>query len=339
MKRIATLLAALALALPVAGLAAKSSNPGKVYFRVGFASDAAGIATQPGTVLMGGSTDVDAAFRWLCSRAAGGDFLVIRATGTDAYNPYVQQLCPDMNSVATLIVGSTTEANSTFVSDTIRNAEIVWIAGGDQSSYVTHWTGTAVQARLNEHIHGGEPIGGTSAGMAVLTQFIYSALGSQGATSTQTLADPYNKYMTFARDLVGIPALANLISDTHFVPRDRMGRALGFLCRVHAARWTATPRAIAVDEETALLVDERGEGSIVATPAAATGNVYFIEGGAPEVCARRTPLTYRNVAVRRFGAGTTGIDVAGWPNRGGTLYEVSAVAGVLTSTQPDGSAY
>jgi len=32
------------------------------------------------------------------------DFLVIRATGTDAYNPYIQQLCANENSVATLII-------------------------------------------------------------------------------------------------------------------------------------------------------------------------------------------------------------------------------------------
>jgi hypothetical protein len=36
---------------------------------------------------MGGGTDVDAAFQWMCQRSGGGDFLVIRATGTDAYNP------------------------------------------------------------------------------------------------------------------------------------------------------------------------------------------------------------------------------------------------------------
>jgi cyanophycinase len=52
-------------------------------------------STTPGTVLMGGGTDVDAAFHWMCQRSGGGDFLVIRATGTDAYNPYIQTLCPN----------------------------------------------------------------------------------------------------------------------------------------------------------------------------------------------------------------------------------------------------
>jgi hypothetical protein len=46
---------------------------------------------------MGGGTDVDTAFQWLCQRAPGGDFLVVRAAGTDAladpfnrYNTFAQ---------------------------------------------------------------------------------------------------------------------------------------------------------------------------------------------------------------------------------------------------------
>src|SRR5882724_3301352 len=73
------------------------------YFRVGNENDIS-TSTTPGTVLMGGGTDVDAAFEWMCQRSGNGDFLVIRATGTDAYNPYSQQLCPAEKSVSTVII-------------------------------------------------------------------------------------------------------------------------------------------------------------------------------------------------------------------------------------------
>src|SRR5438094_7971490 len=99
------------------------------YFRVGNANDVT-TATTPGTVLMGGSTDVDAAFQWMCDRSGGGDFLVIRATGTDAYNPYIQELCPGVNSVATLIIPNRAMASDPFVIATIQSAEALWIAGG-----------------------------------------------------------------------------------------------------------------------------------------------------------------------------------------------------------------
>jgi cyanophycinase len=333
MDRVVAMLFSLALMVPLAAGAAKAPNPAKVYFRIGNASDVTTTAA-PGTVLMGGGTDVDAAFQWLCARAPDGDFLVIRATGTDAYNPYVQDLCPGLNSVATLIIDSSSAADSAFVRETIAQAEILWIAGGDQSNYINDWTGTAVQQELNLHVERGQPIGGTSAGLAVLTQFVYSALGAHGVTSSQALADPFHKYVTLARDFASIPALAGTIGDTHFVTRDRMGRSLAFLCRIHANGWSAAPRGIAIDEETALLIDERGSGSVV-------GNsfVYFMAApGAPEVCQARTPLTYRDVQVRKVAAGQS-FDVAAWRGHAGIAYEVSAEAGVLSSTQAGGSAY
>ncbi len=323
-----TTLLACACALPGPALAAK-----KTYFRVGNTADATATTTA-GTVLMGGSTDVDAAFQWLCARATGGDFLVVRAAGTDAYNPYVQELCPGLNSVATLIISSAKAATVPSVRETIANAEVVWIAGGDQSNYITEWTGTPVQDALNEHIAAGKPSGGTSAGLAVLTQFVYSALGSQGITSSEALADPYNRYNTFARDFVYEANLQGAIGDTHFAARDRMGRTISFLCRIHANGWSVQPRAIAVSEETAVLIDARGNGRVVGSNSA-----YFIEApGAPEVCSPGLPLTYRNVAVRRVGAGES-FNVADWRGNAGTTYTVTAEAGVLSSSQPGGSVY
>ena len=88
MKRMLVLLVAL-LACSSAWAAKK---PPYTYMRVGNADDLTTPVT-PGIALMGGGTDVDAAFQWMCGLAGNGDFLVIRATGTDAYNPYVQALC------------------------------------------------------------------------------------------------------------------------------------------------------------------------------------------------------------------------------------------------------
>jgi len=311
--------------------AAKSSYQ---YIRVGNAADVGG-ATTPGTVLMGGGTDVDAAFQWMCARSGGGDFLVLRATGTDAYNPYIRRLCPAGNSVATLIIGSLAAANDPAVASIINKAEAIWFAGGDQSNYVNYWTGTGVQTAIANRITA-VPVGGTSAGLNILTQFIYSAQLSQGVTSSQALADPYSRYITFARNFVNIPALANIIGDPHFATRDRMGRDLAFLCRMQVDGWVTTtrPRGISVDEATALLIDQSGVGTVTGT-----GRVYFLEATvAPDVCAPKTPLTYRHVSVRRI-AKEQSFDVANWTGSAGVTYSVSAVAGVLSSTQLGGNLY
>ena len=126
-------------------------------------------------------------------------------------------------------------------------------------------------------------MGGTSAGLNVLTQFVYSAQATKGVTSSQALADPFNRYMSFERDFATVPHLTGVIGDPHFYARDRMGRDLAFLCRVYAAGWSNAPRGISVDEETALLIDANGQGTVVGN-----GSVYFLQApGAPQSCARR----------------------------------------------------
>lgn len=328
MKRI--LLCLLVVAVSIPAFAAKKPY---TYYRVGNPSDITA-STTAGTVLMGGGTDVDAAFQWMCGRSGGGDFLVIRATGTDAYDPYIQQLCPNQNSVATLIIPTTTAANDPFVVSTIQQAEAIWIAGGDQSNYINFWKGTAVESNLNAAISRGVPIGGTSAGMNVLTQFLYSALLSQGVTSSQALADPYNRYITLDRDFVNISALSGMIGDPHFVTRDRMGRDLAFMCRIYNNGWSAAPRDISIDEQTALLIDGSGNATVVGL-----STVYFLQAsGGPQVCQSKTPLTYQNIAVYRINSAGT-FNLARWTGTGGTAYTVSATAGVLSSTQAGGNIY
>jgi cyanophycinase len=303
------------------------------YFRVGNTSDVT-TATISGTVLMGGGTDVDAAFQWMCQRSGNGDFLVIRATGTDAYNPYIQQLCPGENSVATLIIPNRTAASDPFVIATIQSAEALWIAGGDQSNYINYWQGTPVQQELNALIARSVPVGGTSAGMNVLAEFIYSAQASQAITSSEALADPFSKYLTLVRDFANIPILQGLIDDPHFVTRDRMGRDLAFMCRIYTNGWSLAPRDIAIDEKTALLIDSGGNGKVVGSSTA-----YFLQAaGAPQSCQPGFPLTYQNVAVYRIDASGS-FNLSTWKGKGGIAYTVSANAGVLSSTQANGSIY
>ena len=100
-------LAITVLCLFVSSAYAAANKQGFQAFIVGNPADAQqSPSLSPGLVLMGGGTDVDAAFQWMCQKAGGGDFLVIRTTGTDAYNPYIQQLCPQMDSVETIIITS-----------------------------------------------------------------------------------------------------------------------------------------------------------------------------------------------------------------------------------------
>ena len=60
-----------------------TKGAGWKYIRLGNPSDVTTV-TRGGILFEGGSTDVDAAYRWMCGKANGGDFLIIRASGTAA---------------------------------------------------------------------------------------------------------------------------------------------------------------------------------------------------------------------------------------------------------------
>jgi cyanophycinase-like exopeptidase len=312
-----------------------ASKTGFQAFIVGNPADAQpSQQLSPGLVLMGGGTDVDAAFQWMCQRAGGGDFVVIRTTGTDAYNPYIQQLCPQMDSVETIIITSITGANSAYVSSHIQNAEALWIAGGDQSTYVALWRGTAVQTGVDFLLNSKQaPVGGTSAGLAVLSQFIYTgALGS--VTSSQALANPFHRYVTLDRDLFQSALGVGKLYDSHFVTRDRMGRSLVFLARIVNNGWAAQPRGIGIDEETALLVTPNGAATMVGSGAA-----YFLQAPGPaQVLADRTPMTYLNIGVYKVPQGGT-FNFSTWSGTGGVAYTLNVNNGSVTSTQAGGNIY
>jgi cyanophycinase len=307
------------------------------YFRVGNKED---VQTKPtaGVAMMGGGTDLDEAFRWLCDKGDGGDFLILRATGDDDYNPYVKGLCK-ANSVATLILPNRDAAMDPAAAEIIRKAEVVFIAGGDQANYVCGWQGTPVEDAINANIAAGKPIGGTSAGLAVQGQFVYACLkdkpDDKDLASTDVLPNPYAERVTLVRDFIRIPHLENLITDSHFAKRDRMGRTLGFLARILQDGWSQNPREVAIDEKSAVLVEADGKGRIVGTGKGA----YFLRPThAPEVCRQGVALTFSGVSVYRVPAGGH-FDFVSWSGDGGTAYSLSVAQGKISSTQANHSIY
>jgi cyanophycinase len=337
MKKQCTLVPSLLLlATALSGTTLLAADHPYQYFRAGNPNDFQ-TKTRPGFALMGGGSDLDSAFQYMCERAGGGDFLVLRASGDDDYNPYIQGLCK-LNSVATFILTSREAANDAFVGETIRHAEAVFIAGGDQAHYINWWMDTPVQQALNEAIERGVPIGGTSAGLAVQGEFVYSAQGDapedEDLSSPLTLANPFHPRVTIVHNFLSNALLKNVLTDTHFAARDRMGRTLVFMARILQDGRATQIRDIAVDERTAVLLDPDGESTVVGA-----GHAYFLSSTQrPEICRPNTPLTYRGIAVRALRAGEQ-FDVKHWTINVGVSYTLSVEGGVIKSTQPGGGIY
>lgn len=251
-----------------------------------------------GMVLMGGSTDVDAAFKWMIDRSGGGDVVVLRATGTSAYNLYINGL-GSVNSVETLLINSKELANNDTVAYIIRNAEMVFIAGGDQSDYVNYWKGTKVEKALNYLLTEKKaPVGGTSAGCAILGGFYYSG-ETGGLTSDQALANPYDTNVTlYNNDFLKAPYLQNVITDQHYLARSREGRSIVFLGRI-LKDWKIAAKAIAVDERTAVCIDATGKAQVFGDYSANRpySYAYFLSSDAskqPEQFLPNTKVTWKN---------------------------------------------
>ena len=302
------------------------------YFRTGNPQDAT-TKTQFGVALMGGGKDLDDAFRWMCEKSGGGDFLVIRATGDDDYNPYIAKLCKE-NSVATLVIPTREAAMDPTVAETLQKAEALFISGGDQSNYVKYWKGTPVEEAINELIRRNVPVGGTSAGLAILGQFSFSAM-NDSAYSKETLQDPFNNRVTIATDFLKVPHMENTITDTHYVKRDRQGRFLGFMARILTDGTGKEVRGIAVDERSAGLMEQDGKVRIVGS---GKGAYFYRPEKPPEVCAPGKPLTFRSIQVYKAPRGAT-FDLERWTGTGGQSYMLDVVDGRITTTLQGGHVY
>jgi cyanophycinase-like exopeptidase len=308
-------------------------SAGYQHYLTGNAADVVR-ATSGLWVLQGGGDDVDENYIRMGAHAGGGDFVVLRASGADDYNEYIFKLC-HCDSVETIVFDDRKAANDPFVIRTIRNAEALFIAGGDQDRYVRFWKGTPVQDAINYVAAKPAPIGGTSAGMAVLGEFVYSAM-HESLTSAVALADPYAPDVTLERGFLSLTRLGGILTDQHLQERDRIGRTVTLLARLMKDGWATEPRAIAADRETAVHIDPKdGTAEVFATATHPTPYAYFMRPTQPpERCEAGQPLTFRDVDVYRIGPGGH-FDLAAWRGAGGISYQLSAEADVLHSTRDE----
>ena len=282
---------------------------------------------------MGGGSHQEEAFKFLCERANGGDFLILRASGDDEY---IKQVDDDMlktctlNSAASiLLTDRDDDADDPKIVAIIQHAESIFFAGGDQSNYVRFLQDTPIEKALNEHIAAGRPIGGSSAGLAILGEFSFSSM-IDTIHSDEALANPYGNKVTLTRDFLDIPLLKDTITDTHFVKRDRMGRLLVFMARILQDNWANDARAIAVEENAAFLLEPNGTGTVVGA-----GPVLFLWADKkPQVCSYRKPLTFSNVHVHRAPKGAT-FNAKTWKGEGGDDYTLNVKDGKVIPTGHD----
>ncbi len=289
---------------------------------VGSPEDVSG-KTESGIVLAGGGKDQDAAMKWMIDRAGGGDFVIIRASGSTGYNDYLFEM-GGLNSVETLLIDSRDKAMRKEVGQRIREAEALFIAGGDQWNYVNFWKDSEVSSAIKYLIDVKKvPIGGTSAGCAVLSEIIFDARNDT-VVSADALANPYASQVSISKSFIQLPFLENTIADQHYSQRDRQGRHVTFLARMAKDFNVSQPKGIAADERTAVCIDKDGNAIVIGE-----GSAFFLisNKSKPEVCEPNQPLTWtnKNKALRVYifkgsKAGTPAFNLNQWPQKNPNEY-------------------
>ncbi len=164
-------------------------------------------------------------------------------------------------------IATTAIANLQATYDSLITYDVIFFRGGNQWNYYNRYRNTLTQQAVEEVFMSGGVIGGTSAGLHILSEVIYTA---QNGTvyPEEALEDPFNQYMTLEDDFLGL--MPGLIFDSHFVERARFGRLLGFL-----GNWNLNEGVdiigVGVDDKTALCIDSNMDAFVFGTGAV---NIY-----------------------------------------------------------------
>ena len=297
----------------------------------------------PAVMLIGGAESgkegENAATEWFLNRADGGDYLVLRfgKVGKQA-----EWICDNykslVSSAAELAINTKEAADDPDVEQYIRDAEALFIAGGDQNAYQDTWEGTDVEDAINYLINEKRvPVAGTSAGMAILGEYYYAPAGRNGVLSSEILEDPFhrNTQDIDRSDFIDIPFLKNTITDTHLdrlkrpqYPETRYGRLFGFLARV--ADDNGIPAyGIGSEEGAFVAIDEKGIATVFGNGEDRGSDAYFLQAQeVPEIIEPDEPLIWdgngKAVKVYRIRGTTEGsgsFDLNNWKSASGGSWE------------------
>ena len=129
--------------------------------------------------------------------------------------------------------------------DSLENARLIFITGGDQDRFMKVVLNTPVFAAIHKAYANGATIAGTSAGAAVMSQHMIT-----GAELTDTVyRATFRKVHTDNIEIKeGMGLLTSAVIDQHFIVRSRYNRLLSAIAKYPALT------CIGIDEATAIIV-------------------------------------------------------------------------------------
>ncbi|MBL7472938.1 cyanophycinase [Robertkochia sp. 1368] len=133
--------------------------------------------------------------------------------------------------------------------DSVENASLVYISGGDQNRFMGIVKGTPIATAIHKAYEQGAVIAGTSAGAAVMSKKMITGDEYKHPEYTGEFRTIEAENIEIAE---GLGLAPELIVDQHFIWRMRMNRLLS------VAIEHPEEVAVGIDESTALIVDRNG---------------------------------------------------------------------------------
>lgn len=275
---------------------------GYVVYEIGDATAATPGKVQPGLMLVGGGDWPVDAFRWMAQRAGNGHLVILRASGdTEAQDEWFHDV-GGIASARTFVFRDRAAASDPEVLAAVRSADGIFLAGGDQSNYVRYWKGTPLNEAIDAHVRQGKPIGGTSAGLAILGAYAYGAMDGGSIDSATAMGQPLGPEVTLVEGFLHMPYLERVITDSHFGKRERLGRLIAFVANLRQGGH-ADVVGLGVDEQTAVCIDGEGRARVFS---ANGGSAWLVQPEGPPKRARTgKSLDYRAVKVTGVGVDST----------------------------------
>jgi cyanophycinase len=129
--------------------------------------------------------------------------------------------------------------------DSIKNAKLIYISGGDQNRFMDVIAGTDIEKTIYQAYENGSLVAGTSAGAAVMSKMMITGNELKHPDYSATFKNIQPDNIEIKQ---GLGMLPNVIIDQHFVKRSRYNRL--FSAIIEHPEMTG----IGIDESTAILV-------------------------------------------------------------------------------------
>jgi cyanophycinase len=200
-----------------------------------------------GTILLGGGEPPRQAIDWAYQHSAGGYFLVITCHYLNEER-WKERL--EGYEFKSIVLHSKEDSTLQNNINLVKRAAVILIDGGNQYHYVQLLKGTPLNQAINKAIQNKTPIGGISAGCALLGEFYFSA--KDGTIDSE---DCQKENLNIEKDFFNIKQLKGIFVDTHYSDREREGRLLNFLSEIGNNQ---SITGIGIDADTALCMSRQG---------------------------------------------------------------------------------